>query len=74
VLLIALSLSGFALFFVSDDLWQRMAKLTHEVLGVGITLFAVQHWLVGRRVRSSQEASRPREDSPAARSSRSLPR
>jgi hypothetical protein len=66
VLLAALSLSGFALFFVSDDLWQRLAKLVHEVLGVGITLFALQHWFVGRRVRSSKEASRPSEDSPAA--------
>ena len=39
-LIVALSVSGFALFFVSDDQWQRVLKLTHESLGVAIILFA----------------------------------
>jgi hypothetical protein len=43
-LLMLLVVSGFALFFVSDDDWQHAAALAHEVLGVVVTLFAVQHW------------------------------
>jgi hypothetical protein len=41
--------SGFALFFVSSDAWQRYAAAVHDVLGIAITLFAVQHWFFGRR-------------------------
>ena len=48
-LLLVLTVSGFALFFLVDAEWQRAAKLTHEVAGVLITLFALQHWLFGRR-------------------------
>jgi hypothetical protein len=48
-LMVLLSLSGFALFFLSSDQWQRVSKLTHDVLGVAIVLFALQHWLFGRR-------------------------
>lgn len=48
-LLAILALTGFALFFVSSDRWQRCAQLAHEALGVGIVLLAVQHWFFGRR-------------------------
>ena len=47
-LMALLGLSGFALFFLSSDHWQRVAKLTHDVLGVAILLFALQHWFLGR--------------------------
>ena len=53
--LIVLTLSGFALFFASDDRWQRLAKLTHEALGVAITLLAAQHWFFGKRAYRSHE-------------------
>ena len=46
-------LSGFALFFVSSDRWQHAMQLTHEVIGTLIVLFALQHWLLGRRGRVS---------------------
>jgi len=39
-----LAVSGFGLFFVSEDEWQRVAAAIHEVLGVAVTVFAVQHW------------------------------
>jgi hypothetical protein len=44
-----LILSGFALFFVSSDAWQRYCAQVHDVLGVAVTLFAIQHWFFGRR-------------------------
>ncbi|HEV2284455.1 MAG TPA: hypothetical protein VGR80_00315 [Steroidobacteraceae bacterium] len=44
-----LGLTGFALFFLTSDRWQRVATLSHDVLGVAIVLFALQHWLLGRR-------------------------
>jgi hypothetical protein len=50
-LMTLLGLTGFALFFVSSDRWQRFAQLTHEALGLGIVLFALQHWLFARRGR-----------------------
>jgi hypothetical protein len=43
-MLLLLVASGFALFFVSEDKWQHAAALVHEVLGVAVTAFAVQHW------------------------------
>jgi hypothetical protein len=48
-LMAILALTGFALLFVSSDRWQRFAQLAHEALGVVIVLFALQHWLFGRR-------------------------
>jgi hypothetical protein len=54
-----LALSGFALFFLSDDRWQRLAALTHDVLGLAITAFAVQHWFFARRRDMRSAASRP---------------
>ena len=44
-----LTVTGFALFFLIDDAWQRAAKLIHEIAGVLITLMALEHWLMGRR-------------------------
>jgi hypothetical protein len=46
-------LSGFALFFLSDDGLQHIAAVIHEVLGLGVTLFAIQHWFLGRRRRTA---------------------
>jgi hypothetical protein len=43
-LLALLAISGFALFFASDDDWQHAAAVMHEVLGVAVTVFALQHW------------------------------
>jgi len=51
-----LTVTGFALFFVTSDAWQRYAAGVHDVLGVGVTLFAIQHWFFARR--SLQKGSR----------------
>lgn len=69
-LLLLLTITGFALFFLVDDEWQRAAKLVHEVVGVLVTLFAFQHWIIGRRDqriarrahRHGHAASRPMHD------------
>ena len=53
--LLLLTLSGFALFFLSDDESQRITRVVHEVLGVGITLLVVQHWFFRRRSDSAPE-------------------
>ena len=58
-LFVLLSLSGFALFFVSDDRWQHLAALAHDALGLGITVFAIQHWFFARRRDMRSAASRP---------------
>jgi hypothetical protein len=55
LLVVVLSLSGFALFFISSDAWQRLSKLTHEAVGTVIVLFAVQHWFFGRRAETTPE-------------------
>lgn len=57
--LLVLSVSGFALFFLSEDLSQRAARLTHEALGAGIVVFAIQHWFFGRRMRAHGAALHP---------------
>jgi hypothetical protein len=44
-----LVVSGFLLFFVSDDQWQHAAALIHEVLGLAVTVFAIQHWFLYKR-------------------------
>jgi hypothetical protein len=58
-LFLLLSLSGFALFFVSDDRWQHLAAVAHDALGLGTPLFAVQHWFFARRRDIRSAASRP---------------
>ncbi len=53
-LLALLIVSGFALFFLSDDAWQHRTVLIHDGIGLGITLLAVQHWFFrGRKRRAS---------------------
>jgi hypothetical protein len=49
-----LTATGFALFFVSSDAWQRSAAGVHDVLGIGVTLFAIQHWFFGRNQKASR--------------------
>jgi hypothetical protein len=44
-----LIVSGFALFFLSSDAWQRYTAAVHDVLGIAVTLFAIQHWFFGNR-------------------------
>jgi uncharacterized membrane protein len=56
---VLLSVSGFALFFVSDDRWQHLAAVGHDALGLGITVFAIQHWFFARRRDMRSAASRP---------------
>jgi hypothetical protein len=50
----ALVLSGFALFFVSDDRWQHLCALAHDVLGLAFTVFAAQHWFFGPKAQAAQ--------------------
>ena len=45
-ILIGLTLSGFVLFFVSDDQSQHVAVLIHDVLGLSSVIFAIQHWFM----------------------------
>lgn len=44
-----LIVTGFALFFLSDDRWQHRTALIHDTLGLAVTFFALQHWLFRRR-------------------------
>ena len=44
-----LIVSGFALFFLTDDEWLRYSAVSHEVLGLAVTLFAARHWFYRRR-------------------------
>jgi hypothetical protein len=53
-ILAVLTLTGFALFFVSDDQWQHLLADTHDVLGLAVTAFALQHWLFRRRIRTTR--------------------
>ncbi|MDP9082742.1 MAG: hypothetical protein M3N50_03130 [Pseudomonadota bacterium] len=56
---LVLTMSGFALFFATDDRWQHGSALLHEVLGILVTVFAIQHWLFARRRDIRRAASRP---------------
>jgi hypothetical protein len=57
--LVLLVVTGFALFFVSDDGSQHAAALSHDVFGVIVTVFGVQHWFFARRRDMRSAASRP---------------
>ena len=57
--LVLLVVTGFALFFVSDDGSQRAAALSHDVFGLIVTVFGVQHWFFARRRDMRRAASRP---------------
>jgi hypothetical protein len=59
VVLALLVVSGFALFFLSEDKWQRFTAFAHETLGLGFTAFAVQHWFFAKRRDIRSAASRP---------------
>jgi hypothetical protein len=59
VCLVLLAATGFALFFVSDDRWQQAAAVSHDVLGVAVTVFGIQHWFFARRRVMRSAASRP---------------
>jgi hypothetical protein len=39
-----LSISGFALFFLTDADWQSNAARVHEALGLLVTALAIEHW------------------------------
>ena len=52
VLLFVLSISGFALFFLTDDRVRAWSSDLHEILGLTITLFAVEHWFFGKPKRA----------------------
>jgi hypothetical protein len=56
---VLLSLSGFALFFVTDDRWQRVSSVGHDILGLGVTVFAIQHWFFVRPRDIRRADSRP---------------
>ena len=56
---VVLAVSGFALFFVSGDRWQRPAALAHDVLGLGILALAIQHWFFVSLRDMRSAASRP---------------
>jgi hypothetical protein len=53
--LTVLIVSGFALFFVSDDQWQRIAAVIHEVSGLALTPIAIQHWFLRQRNQAARE-------------------
>jgi hypothetical protein len=44
-----LIVSGFALFFLTDDEWLHYSAASHELLGLAVTLFAARHWFYRRR-------------------------
>ena len=54
-----LNVSGFALFFLSDDRWQHLAASFHDVLGVTVTVLGIQHWFFTRHRDIRSAASRP---------------
>ncbi len=58
-LFLLLTMSGFALFFAADDRWQHGSAFMHDVLGIVITVFAIQHWFFARRRDIRSAASRP---------------
>jgi hypothetical protein len=46
--LLLLSVSGFALFFLTQESVQHAAAVTHEVAGGLFTVAILEHWFVGR--------------------------
>ena len=47
--LLLLSVSGFGLFFLTNEVGQRVSAVAHEAIGVLFTLFVLEHWYFGRR-------------------------
>ncbi|MDP9013518.1 MAG: hypothetical protein M3O41_12845 [Pseudomonadota bacterium] len=58
-LLVLLVVTGFALFFLSDDRWMHSVALSHDALGLIFTLFGVQHGFFAKRRDMRSAASRP---------------
>ena len=59
--IVVLSVSGFALFFLTESTWQTQSARIHEILGVAVTLFAVEHWrVVNGRTEAQKAPSRIR--------------
>ena len=54
---VVLSVSGFALFFVTDANWQSQSARAHEIIGLLVTAFAIEHWRVlnGRAARGAPQ-------------------
>jgi len=44
-----LSASGFALFFLTGDAARAVSTVVHEILGVAVVVFAIEHWFFGKR-------------------------
>ena len=57
--LVLLVVTGFALFFLSDDGSQHAAALSHDVFGLIVTVLGVQHWFFAKRRDMRSAASRP---------------
>jgi hypothetical protein len=58
-MLAVLSLSGFALYYLSDDRWQHATAILHELVGLALIVSAVQHVSISRRRDMRSAASRP---------------
>lgn len=58
-MLAALSLSGFALYYLSSDRWQHATAIVHELAGLAFVVIAVQHASISRRRDIRSAASRP---------------
>ncbi len=57
--LAVLGLTGFALYFLTDDGWRRAAALAHDVLGVAAAAAGIQHGVVASRRDMRSADSRP---------------
>jgi hypothetical protein len=44
-----LTVSGFALFFLTDEGWQRGMARLHDIVGLAVTAFGLQHGFFWRR-------------------------
>lgn len=73
ITLCALVVSGFALFFVDNDVAQHAVVLLHEWLGVAILALGIEHWSRARRELQDRDLKAPtvRRPSPPPRGSRS---
>jgi hypothetical protein len=54
LVVVVLSISGFMLFFTTNDAWQARSARIHEVVGLLVTLFMIEHWRVGRARNDAQ--------------------
>jgi hypothetical protein len=48
-IIVLLTISGFAMFFLSDERWSDRSGSLHQALGLAMTLFAAEHWWLKRR-------------------------